>query len=358
MSLAEYLAKNYLTADTPSSELSTRPKKKRKKNKTTTTEEPSGLIIADDDDPLSIRTPSASYNRSSGRNDPDEDTPLTVTGPNPGAEFRRTKKSGWKTVAAGGGGEEQEEADRILASAAREAREKADEEGEGGEDAPAMVEGADESDDGGGGPRMESGAKAGLQTAAQTAEMVKAMEKKKRKEAAKNKDKSREDGGGETIYRDASGRVINVAMKRAEARRIADEEAKKEADAKEALKGDVQRREREERREKLEEAKILPFARGVDDEDLNEKMKARERWNDPAAEFLTSTTTSGAGGGGGKVSSKPVYKGAAPPNRYGIRPGYRWDGVDRSNKFESEWFAARNKRERIGNLEYAWQMDE
>lgn len=273
---------------------------------------------------------------------------MTVTGPNPSAEFRKARKSGWKKVS----NTEQAEADAILASAAAERRERVQD--DEGEDAPAMVSGGEDEDDDDG-VKMESGAKAGLQTAAQTAEMVKVMERKKRKEAAKNKEK--QNGEGETIYRDASGRVINVAMKRAEARRIADEEAAKEVAAKEALKGDVQREEREKRREELEEAKVMPLARGVDDEDLNEKLKARGRWNDPAAEFLTSTTTASAGGGGSR-SLKPVYKGAAPPNRYGIKPGYRWDGVDRGNAFESEWFAARNKKDRIGALEYAWQMDE
>src|SRR5687768_9865090 len=140
MSHDEYRAKNYPTPDTPpTSELSTRPKKKRKKNKTPT-EEPTGLIIAEKDDPLSLGAHSSPYN-SKRRGGEDEDSPLTVTGPNPGAEFRKKKKSGWRKVGAGDGAgaaageEEQEEADRILASAAREARENAEAE----EDAPAMV---------------------------------------------------------------------------------------------------------------------------------------------------------------------------------------------------------------------------
>ena len=51
-------------------------------------------------------------------------------------------------------------------------------------------------------------------------------------------------GANETIYRDASGRIINVAMKRAEARRAAEaEEALKRREEEEA-KGDVQRAEK------------------------------------------------------------------------------------------------------------------
>ena len=206
---------------------------------------------------------------------------------------------------------------------------------------------------------MESGAHAGLQSAeAVTAQL----------EARKREEKRRflEDGdehsgkGKETIYRDASGRIINVAMKRAEARRKAEEEERRRKDEEEAAKGDVQRREKERRREELKEAKFLTVARGAGDERLNEELRERERWNDPMKMYLEKEGGAGGGKVAGKksVSGKPLYKGAAPPNRYGIRPGHRWDGVDRGNGFERDWFAARNKRDNLKTLEYQWQMDE
>ena len=120
--------------------------------------------------------------------------------------------------------------------------------------------------------------------------------------------------------------------------------------------GDVQLKMREQRKKDLEEAKYMTIGRSVDDEQMNEELKERQRWNDPAAGFLANravpTTTKGTKGG------KPIYQGAFEPNRYGIRPGYRWDGVDRGNGFEKKWFAARNRRRDAEQMEYQWEMDE
>ncbi|KAJ5486864.1 hypothetical protein N7519_002924 [Penicillium mononematosum] len=333
-SLADYLAKNYLTAD-PATE---RPKKKRKKTKAIDTAG-SGLIIADDDPP-DIRS-------LGNTGEDDEDRPYFETSAKT-TEFRRAKKSSWKTIGGptpGQGGSEQEAADAILADAAAE---RAAQQDPDDEDAFMM----DNEDDGAG--RMESGARGGLQTAAQTAAMVKAQEKRRKAEEAQYRDPSAANQKSqETIYRDASGRIINVAMKRAEARRAEEEKREKEEQAREALMGDVQRQQREERRQDLQAIKAMPLARTIEDEEMNEDMRARDRWNDPAAEFLTARRDAGA-----SVTGRPLYRGSFQPNRYGIRPGHRWDGVDRANGFEKDWFASRNKKSRFEALEYQWQMDE
>ncbi|EHA27703.1 hypothetical protein CBS63078_7765 [Aspergillus niger] len=339
-SLADYLAKNYLNAD-PAPD---RPKKKRKKNTKASDSTPTGLIIADDDPPDL---------RSGGNNllNDDEDAPSIVTNARTG-EFRRKKTSGWKTLTPGDGGAEQDAADKILADAIVEREERRREQGGGDEeddDAP-VVEGVEEDEEG---VRMESGARAGLQTAAQTAAMVAAQERKKKADAAKYKESALGEKAQETIYRDASGRIINVALKRAEARRAEEEKKAKEEEAKEALMGDVQRKEREERKQQLRDVRAMPLARTAEDEELNDELKGKLRWNDPAAQFLTSVKE-----GGTSRTGKPLYKGGFAPNRYGIRPGHRWDGVDRGNGFEKEWFLARNRKGRLEALDYQWQMDE
>ncbi|KAH0543709.1 hypothetical protein FGG08_002025 [Glutinoglossum americanum] len=317
MSLADYLAKNYLTADP-------QPTKKSKKRKRKAGEE-SGLVIANDDvlgwgDEESKKV--------------DDDGPLIVSGNS--AEFRKSKKSAWRTVGAPTTQDsDQAAADAIItATAAENALHTRNP-----EDAPAVV------------PLMESGAHAGLQTAE---EVTAAVNKKRADELRRFREQGDSElgRGTETIYRDASGRIINIAMKRAEARRQAEREAAAEAAALEAQKGAVQLAARAQRRQDLEEAKVLPLARYADDEALNEELKSRGRWNDPAAAFLSSKKE------GVSVTGKPLYKGPAAPNRYGIRPGHRWDGVDRGNGFEKEYFAAQNKRKNYRQLEYAWQMDE
>jgi pre-mRNA-splicing factor CWC26 len=142
-------------------------------------------------------------------------------------------------------------------------------------------------------------------------------------------------------------------MKRAEARKKLEEEERKREAEKEAQRGDVQKLEREKKREDLREAKYLGVARYADDEEMNEELKARDRWDDPAAGFLTDKAKKGK-----SVSGKPLYQGGWQPNRYGIRPGHKWDGVDRGNGSEAERFAKLNQVKGNRELEYAWQMDE
>lgn len=52
-------------------------------------------------------------------------------------------------------------------------------------------------------------------------------------------------------------------------------------------KGLVQREDQEKRKAELEKQKGKAFARYADDADLNEELKAKELWNDPAAAFLS-----------------------------------------------------------------------
>ncbi|MCJ1431150.1 Pre-mRNA-splicing factor cwc26 [Xylographa pallens] len=320
MSLADYLAKNYLTADS-------KPEKRSKKRKRKGVSD--GLIIADDDTLGWSSTTAAKE---------DDDGPVTIGGNS--AEFRKSKSNKWQTIGAASTSTSTDDAaaDAILASVAAESSARVLAEDE----APTI----DDSD-----LKNESGIQAGLQSGAQVAAQIKRAKEIERRRFTEGV--AEESGKGqETIYRDASGRIINLAMKRAEARKKAEDEVAKAAAELEAQKGDVQRVQLAKRKEELAEAKFLPVARYADDEDLNDELKQRDRWNDPAAQFLSKKKQSKS------VTGKPLYTGPAMPNRYGIRPGYRWDGVDRGNGFEKDYFAAQNKRKNLKDLDYAWQMDE
>jgi pre-mRNA-splicing factor CWC26 len=331
MSLSSYLASKYLTADTSSSSSS-----KKRKRKTPTS---NGLVIADDD--------ALGWSTTNPTGNEDEDTPLTVASGS--AEFRKSKKNAWKVVDAlaptQSDLEEAATADAIIASTAAENK------------AAGHIDEDPTIEDDAGIVRMSDGTHAGLQTAAAVSAQIakrKAAEiaEWEAEQAALGKKGKSKKGDEETVYRDATGRRIDISMKRAEARREAESKAQREKEEKEAQTGDVQRLLRTQRKEELEEARFMPLARHIDDEDLNAELKQKQRWNDPAAMFIKEKDP------GRSVTGKPVYKGAAPPNRYGIRPGYRWDGVDRSNGWEAERFKAINRRVRNRELDFAWQTDE
>ncbi|CEI62907.1 Pre-mRNA-splicing factor CWC26 [Fusarium venenatum] len=325
--LSAYLASKYLVADP-------KPAKKRKRKRGA--EANNGLLITDDDD-------SGWGNTNAQDDDEDLDGPVTVSGQS--SEFRKTKKSNWKSL--GGDATPKDDsaaaADAILASAAAEQNAARDED----EDMP-MVE------DDGSAVKMSDGTHAGLQSAATVSAQLKRRQKEEREEFERHRKSAKEE---ETVYRDATGRRIDISMKRAEARRAAADAEEKERLAKKALKGDVQLEEARKRREKLQDAKLMSFARTADDEEMNQELKEQDRWNDPMMQFVSEKKDSGKGQGK-KSKRKPVYAGAAPPNRYGIKPGYRWDGVDRGNGFEAERFKAINRKERNKGLSYSWQMDE
>lgn len=341
--LADYLAKNYLTADSEK-----KSKKRKRKNKD------GGLVIEDDDN----------LGWKDKADEDDDDAPmigmclreilnhLLLTCTVGGGVLRKSKKKSQGTAAAmwtsvGVAAPSHAEqlaadaaaADAIIARTAAERKKAADDE----DAAPEVV---DEF-----GQRMASGARAGLQTAEQVAaDMAKKQEEERKK--AEEATKAAGSAAQETIYRDASGRVINVAMKRAEARKKAEEEERKKIEKEKAARGDVQNAEAEKRKQKLQDAKTMTIARYADDVELNDELKERGQWNDPAAGFLRKKKA------GRSITGKPLYQGAFQPNRYGIRPGHRWDGVDRGNGFEKQWFDSRNRKADVQKLEYQWQMDE
>jgi pre-mRNA-splicing factor CWC26 len=260
-----YLAEKYMSGPKADAILARSSTGKKKKRKAGTGADPSssssgaaGPSFIKDDDISGF---------SQLRGDEDDDSAAPLVASDRGFKKRRTAPTagsagadaGWTTVREG-------------ATAAREETPPpADDE------QPLVVDAA-----GGGAAAPAAPFTGGLLTKAQIASTLPSAKK-----AEKKMTKEEEAAAQETVYRDASGRKIDMKAEKAEAARKKREREEKEARKMEWGKGVVQRDEAEEARKRLERMKTTGFARTVDDKELNEDQKGVERWNDPAAQFLT-----------------------------------------------------------------------
>lgn len=111
----------------------------------------------------------------------------------------------------------------------------------------------------------------------------------------------------------------------------------------------------EDRQEKIKEdlyEMSKPLARYAGDKDLDEMLKNQEWDGDPMLEYIRKKKKAKIEKSGGK--SRPEYQGIFLPNRYGIKPGHRWDGVDRSNGYEKKWFEEQNAKKAREEEAFKW----
>ncbi|KAH6774093.1 hypothetical protein C2S51_012497 [Perilla frutescens var. frutescens] len=137
-------------------------------------------------------------------------------------------------------------------------------------------------------------------------------------------------------------------------------------------KGLAQKREAEARMQELEAEKDKPFARSRDDPDLDAMLKDRVRWGDPMAHLAKKkqldTLLPNLGDSERMKESGFVIPQEVPahswirrgidaaPNRYGIKPGRHWDGVDRSTGYEKELFKRTNEKRATEAEAYLWSV--
>ncbi|XP_054723975.1 BUD13 homolog [Uloborus diversus] len=196
------------------------------------------------------------------------------------------------------------------------------------------------------------GLKAGLQNASTLRKETQELREREKKHINKLSD-NLSGRNVETIVRDRQ-----TGMKRdlqAE-RLVKDAEEKKNVDhQKKYMEWGKGVQQTENRQKKLEDdlyEMTKPLARYCDDEDLEEQLKSVIHEEDPMAEYMRKKKRK-------NEPAVPIYRGPAPPpNRFGIQPGYRWDGVDRSNGFEKKFFEKNNASKASQEEAYLWSVQD
>uniref|UniRef100_A0A6B2L883 Pre-mRNA-splicing factor CWC26 n=1 Tax=Arcella intermedia TaxID=1963864 RepID=A0A6B2L883_9EUKA len=206
-------------------------------------------------------------------------------------------------------------------------------------------------------PNSDKAKKGGLFTAAEME--VETQKKLKEASAARaSMDPQAAGKGAETIYRDKKGRPLTMLNKMVN---NTDEEQYEWGGGKKLTK-----EEDEEKRRFEEEQKGMPY-RGAttEDEQLNEEYRNAVRFGDPMAELLAKKIKKRERKRMKKLGivPKPVipkkeYKGYCPPNRFGIKPGFEWDGIDRSNGYEKTYFERINERKAREDMEVRWAQED
>lgn len=144
-----------------------------------------------------------------------------------------------------------------------------------------------------------------------------------------------------TVYRDSTGRIIDIGQSRKELRQLKlEQEELAEHRRQQLVETDLSRIRKKQEEEKLKNA--TSFTVSKDDQQYNSRLKQEDRFDDPLSTFQksgrasTSLATS--------LTGNPTYeKGVSPANRFGITAGWFWDGIDRSNGFEELVMRKRNE---------------
>mgnify|MGYP005847202911 CR=1 FL=1 len=200
--------------------------------------------------------------------------------------------------------------------------------------------------------RMSSGHVAGLQQAQEFSRAEKTIQAKRKKEAQVMVD---DHGVGDTVYRDEQGRR-NAPTD--DNRQNLDQAAKERMVQQQKFylnQGKRQQKQQEMLMQEQEQLKHSSFARSVQDTDLENIRKNALREGDPMASYQSQQQEPTGTHTGISKKQRPFYKGPpAPPNRFQIKPGYRWDGVHRGNGFEEKLLASQAGAKRQQEEAYRW----
>ncbi|GCC37780.1 hypothetical protein chiPu_0016287 [Chiloscyllium punctatum] len=158
-----------------------------------------------------------------------------------------------------------------------------------------------------------------------------------------------------TVFRDKSGKKRDLDQERIQRKKKEEEKAAKQEKYAQWGKGVAQE---EQQRKNVQDAlheMQKPLARHIDDKDLDRFLREKLRDGDPMAGLLAKKKEKEAK----NKNARPVYSGPAPPpNRFNLQPGYRWDGVDRSNGFEQKRYARLADKKAVQEIAYKWSVED
>ncbi|XP_067826920.1 BUD13 homolog isoform X2 [Heptranchias perlo] len=199
------------------------------------------------------------------------------------------------------------------------------------------------------GNEMLSGGQAGL-VSTDILRKEKEERRKRERAAAHLADASR---NATTVFRDKSGKKRDLDQERIEHKRKEEEKAAKQEKYAQWGKGMAQEEQQRKNVENALHEMQKPLARHIDDEDLDRFLRERERDGDPMAGLIRKKKEAKS------KNEKPQYRGPAPPpNRFNLYPGYRWDGVNRSNGFEQKRYARLADKKAVQEIAYKWSVED
>lgn len=200
---------------------------------------------------------------------------------------------------------------------------------------------------------MLSGAAAGLVSV----EVLRREQEENRRRDKINQPLEDASRNAETVFRDKSGKRRDIETEREEQRRKAGEKAEKDLKYAQWGKGVAQGQMQLQNVEDALRESQKPLARSCDDQDLDRMLREQEREGDPMLAMMRRKKDRDNKLRG--VKEKPRYKGPAPPpNRFNIPPGYRWDGVDRSNGFEQKRYTRMADKKAVQEMAYKWSVED
>ncbi|XP_012710696.2 BUD13 homolog [Fundulus heteroclitus] len=200
------------------------------------------------------------------------------------------------------------------------------------------------------GPRMLSGGKAGLVSI----DILRKEQEENRRRDKNNQPLEDESRNAQTVFRDKSGKKRDLDSEREEQKRKAGEKAAKDEKYAQWGKGLAQGQMQQQKLEDALHEAQKPLARHRDDEDLDRMLREQEREGDPMAAMLRRKKERNP-----NAQVKPRYQGPLPPpNRFNLQPGYRWDGVDRSNGFEQKRYTRIADKKAVQEAAYKWSVED